>query len=144
MKKYNRSEIMSKANAIRKAYGLSKSEALRKAWAMAKLAILEKESFTLGMKDRLTNEEHALARELSGQIAQLKASIFPKVVKTRTIALYSQAELDMMAKTVASLKSYASLDFRSETLLEQLEYKLANSVQIITKTEIDENAYAAA
>ena len=69
-KKYDMRRIMTRAHALRKAYGLSMSEALKWAWAEAKPGTPSDEQtlFNLEMKDRWNESDYALAAELRRRI----------------------------------------------------------------------------
>ena len=79
--KYNKANIMTKANNLRNVYGLTKSESLRKAWAMAKLEIVEKEVFYLNMANTLSYSDQNRLSDMKHSIESLQACIYPKVLR---------------------------------------------------------------
>ena len=79
--KYNKANIMTKANNLRNVYGLTKSESLTKAWAMAKLENVEKEIFYLNMANTLSSADQTKLSDMKRTIDTLQASIYPKVLR---------------------------------------------------------------
>ena len=149
--KYNKTEIMKKANALRKAYGMSKSESLVKAWGMAKLAKLENELFILNMKDLSGGRTNIIAQnqirannaaiaELEAKIANLKNEIYPRVSVTveRKFDMYDRNKI---LKRINDIKIFFP-NLKDE--LVELKSKLEKGVEMYTSEKLDTEAYSAA
>lgn len=142
--KYNVSEIMTKANKLRKAYGMSKSESLTKAWALAKLAKLEKESFYLEMKDRWNSADYDTSHKLSSAILELENALFPRIYTEHSRDNLKPDQRERMNKTLAELKAVTDPDFFTKNRIWNIEDKLANSIETWTSSKFDRSVYDAA
>ena len=71
--KYNKSEIMKKANTIRRIYDMNKSESLKTAWAEAKVEIINEMNFSEMVKS--FEEKKILIAALQAEQDMLKNGI---------------------------------------------------------------------
>lgn len=120
--KYNRSEIMSRAQEIRR-NGATLSTALTQAWTEAKVANIDNELFMLNMIDRQTNVNKARVNVLDAQRAELVKTL-PK----------SQEELE--SETKANEKAAKQLAINEE--LDDIQWALS---RIIRAKNPDWNQY---
>lgn len=113
MTNFNLSEIMTTANAYRKAHSLTMSEALRAAWLGAKIEKLDKAIDLLSYCDRFTLEQSESDRNMRNERDSLMAafqSIIPPVQSANEKFwndLYAlKADLEMDALMNGNMKTY--------------------------------------
>lgn len=150
MKKYNLRTIMTKANALRKVYGMNKSESLKKAWMMAKLEILENELFTYEMKDLDGGKTNTVAHiqirknreaieSLQAKIRELKNEIYPRATKTRKVDLLGASRRKLMEEILKKIEVRFGKD--SDNYFE-MNRKLEDGYEVYTSEVLNENAYS--
>lgn len=147
--KFNRKNIMTKANALRKAYGMNKSESLKKAWMMEKLSILNDELFVYEMKDLDGGKTNAIAQaqisknreameELQAKISEIKNQLYPRIIKTcKYDKLGSQRKI--MMETLEKIEKRFGKDSENYYNMAQ---KLEDGYEVYTSEALDEAAYA--
>lgn len=140
MTNYNRSEIMRKANALRRFYGMSKSESLTKAWAMAKLAALQSKKGMLDNIDRWNNNDRQNANALVREISALESRIYPTVTKiyTKWHGYSRQEDMEARLAKIAAEKGTDSVEYT------QLAQRIADKLTTHNCTVLDRNAYVLA
>ena len=87
--KYNKSEIMKRANVIFAEGGFTWSMSLKRSWAEAKKNILENRVFAINMMDLQSNDDKQLRNALQAQIRQLNNFLNPPA-KTKFVKLTAQ------------------------------------------------------
>ena len=142
MKKYDLSKIMTKANSLRRVYGMSRSESLTKAWGMAKLDKVERELFLLEMKDRWNDTDRRMSSDLRQDISRLKAEIYPELILE--YPKYREDQIAHAEKELAKIRSMPDPTDGWLHRMEQLEQLLAERDAVDRYSSIDVNAYDAA
>ena len=109
---YNKSEIMTAANALRKAHNLTKSEALRAAWLYAKITRLNKNIDALSYADRFTVTEREDWNKMTTERNSLTTvlySIIPAPVSAASTAYDLKEKMAWDAYTKGDTATYYRL-----------------------------------
>ena len=140
MKKYNLSEIMTKANRLRVIYAMDRSESLTKAWGMAKLDVLKEKGFLLKMKNRWDSDDHSLSHDIDTKISELQQRIYPSITESKIE--HTQDEIEGYRARINEIKSQPKLMSWDLSTIRALEGLIENAV--VTWTTVDVHAYDAA
>ena len=95
---YNRTEIFTRANALRGTHNLGKSEALAKSWGMAKLAALEGQKSMLEYADRRSGSQWDEVNRLDREIVSLRDRIYPRVTRTERYWSHYMSQKSLQAR----------------------------------------------